>query len=106
MISDFLLLFSQLNQIFLSSQKRKKIIKKYGLLETKLVEIFKYEKNNNGQQNKPKLYIQVVSKVLLIANMLYPRYSFLFLFDNVISHLVYAKNLLQVQKINKNTENK
>lgn len=48
MISDFLLLFSQLNQIFLSSQKRKKIIKKYGLLETKLVEIFKYEKNNNG----------------------------------------------------------
>ena len=47
MTSDFLLPFGQLNLAFLSSKKKKNFKKKFGLLETEAVEIFKYEKNNN-----------------------------------------------------------
>lgn len=36
------------------------------------------------------------NKALLIAEALYLRYLLLFLFDNAISHLVYAKDLFQV----------
>ena len=48
MISDFLLPFGQLNLASLSFQKRKEVVEKCGLLETKAVEVFEYEKNNNG----------------------------------------------------------
>ena len=36
-----------------------------------------------------------------IAEALYPGYSILFLFDKATSHLVYAKDTLQVQEMNK-----
>lgn len=48
MTSDFLLLFGLLNQTFLSSQKRKKCVEKYNLLEIEVVEMFEYGKNNDG----------------------------------------------------------
>lgn len=47
MISNFLLLFGQLNLAFLSSQKRKEVVKKCDLLEIEVVEIFEYKKNND-----------------------------------------------------------
>ena len=48
MISDFLLPFSRLNLVSLSSKKRKEIAEKYSLLETEAVEVFEYGKNNDG----------------------------------------------------------
>lgn len=65
-------------------------------MEIEVIEVFEYEKNNNGYWNKAKLYKQVVCKVLLIAKALYPGYSLLFLFDNIIDYLVYAKDILQI----------
>lgn len=47
MTSDFLLSFGQLNLAFLSSEKKKKVVEKYSLLETKAVEIFENKKNND-----------------------------------------------------------
>ena len=55
MISDFLLLFGQFNLAFLSSEKKKEVVEKCGFLDTEVVEIFKYEKNNNGYWDKTKL---------------------------------------------------
>ena len=94
MTPDFLLFFGQLNLASLSSEKRKKVVKKCGLLETEAVEVFKYRKNNDGYWNGAKLHKQVVNKALLIAKVLYPGHSLLFLFDNAISHSVYAKDVL------------
>lgn len=45
-ISDFLLLFGRLNLASLSSEKRKEVMEKCGLLETKAVGVFKYGKSN------------------------------------------------------------
>ena len=92
--SYFLLLFSQLNLAFLSSENRKKVAEKYGLLETEAVEVFEYRKNNKGYWNGAKLHKQVVTKALLIREALYSGYSLLFIIDNVTSHSVYAKNAL------------
>ena len=93
--------FSWLNLTFLSSEKKKVVVEKCGLLETEAVEVFKYGKNNNGYWDGAKLHKQVVSKALPITKALCSRYSFLFLFDNTTSHLVYMKDALQVQKMNK-----
>lgn len=48
MTFDFLLLFGRLNLAFLSSEERKEIVEKCGLLGTEVIEIFKYGKNNDG----------------------------------------------------------
>lgn len=77
-----------------------------GLLEMKMVEIFEYEKNNNEYWDKTKLHKQIVNKTLLITEVLYPGYSFLFLFDNITSHSVYAKDILQIQEMNKSIRGK
>ena len=58
-------------------------MEKYGFLEMKMVEVFEYRKNNNRYWNGVKLYKQVVSKALPIAEALYLRYSLLFLFDHI-----------------------
>lgn len=47
MTSDFLLPFDRLNIVSLSFKKKKKVVKKCGLLETNIVEMFKNGKNNN-----------------------------------------------------------
>lgn len=44
MISNFLLLFDQLNLFFLSSKKKKKVVKKCDFLKTEAIKIFKYRK--------------------------------------------------------------
>lgn len=43
----------------------------------------------------------MVEKALPVTKTLYLRYSFCFLFDNVISHFVYKKNTLQIKNMNK-----
>lgn len=53
---DFLLLFGQLKLAFLFSEKKKKVIKKFGLLETKAIKIFEFRKKNNRYWNGAKLY--------------------------------------------------
>ena len=47
MSSSFLFLFGRLNLASLSSEKKKGVEEKCGLLETEAVEVFKYRKNNN-----------------------------------------------------------
>lgn len=37
---------------------------------------------------------QIKKKVLPIAKVLYPGYKLLLIFDNVISHAIYIKNVL------------
>lgn len=64
------------------------------LSHTKVVEIFEYAKNNNGYWNEAKLYQQVVNKTLPSAEAFFSGYLILFLFDNAISHFVYAKDKL------------
>ena len=46
MISKFLLLFGQLNLFFLSELSQQNIAKKYGLIKTKAIKIFEFDKNN------------------------------------------------------------
>lgn len=72
-----------------------------GLIFIKVVESFKYEKNNNRYQDGAKLYKQGVEKTLYITKAFYPRYLLYFLFDNSIGYFVYAKNAFQVKKMNK-----
>lgn len=48
MTSNFLLLFSQLNLAFLSSEKRKKIRENCDFLEIEAIKIFEYKKDNDG----------------------------------------------------------
>ena len=76
-------------------------MEKCSLLETEVVKVFEYKKNNDRYWDRARLHKQVVSKALFSANALYPEYSLLFLFDNVTSHSVYTKDALQVQEINK-----
>ena len=44
---------------------------------------------------------QIINKALPIAESLYPGYKLLFMFDNAISHSIYAKNALQFAQMNK-----
>ena len=36
-----------------------------------------------------------------MREVLYLKYELLFIFDNAISHIIYAKNILQIKYINK-----
>lgn len=58
-------------------------------------------KKNDRYLDGAKLYQQVINNVLPIAEILYPGYSLLFLFNNAISHSVYTKDAIQVRDINK-----
>lgn len=90
MVSDFLLPFEQLNLLSLSEGKKKGVIDKTGLSVIEAVELFEYEKTNEGYWDGSKLHKQVVNKALPITEALYLGYSLLFLFDNATSHSVYA----------------
>ena len=72
-----------------------------GLKINEAVEILKYEKNNDRYLDEIKLLWQVIEKALPIAEVLYLRYSILFIFDNSTSHLVYAEDILYAHKMNK-----
>lgn len=60
----------------------------------KAAKFFEYKKNNNKYRDGTKLYKQIVEKALLITESLYPRYLTCYLFNNVTSHFIYAKNAL------------
>ena len=101
MTSEFLLPYGRLNLASLTLEKREEVIQQIGLQEIEAVEIFEYEKNNDGYWDEAKLHKQVVNKALPIAEALYPEYSFIYLFDNATSHSIYAKDVLQVKDMNK-----
>lgn len=48
----------------------------------------------------------MVNKTLPIMQALYPKYSFLFLFDNIISYSFYSKDIVQIKDINKVSKEK
>ena len=56
MISNFLFPFSQLNLASLSSKKKKKVVEKCSFLKMEIVEVFKYEKNNDRYWDRAKLH--------------------------------------------------
>lgn len=82
------------------------MVQKSKLKVIEVMKIFEYRKSNNKYWNVPKLYHQVITKTLPIAEALYPSYSFLFLFDNLISHFVYAQNALCIANMNKRIRRK
>lgn len=94
MVSEFLFPFSWLNLLSLFQEKQKQIIEKTRLTILGTVELFEYKKNNKRYWYRAIIYKQVVSKALLIAEVFYPGYLLLFLFDNATSHFVYADNAL------------
>lgn len=102
MASEFLLPFGRLNLLSMSQEKREQVRVEKGLSVTEAVELFEYGKNYEGYWDGAKLYEQVVSKALPIAEALYPGYAFLFLFDNATSHSVYASDALRTNDMNKN----
>lgn len=75
-------------------------------MSNKAIEIFQCRKNNDGYWDGARLHYQVVKKTLPIAEIFYSEYFFLFLFDNITSHFVYAKDALQVKDINKGIRDK
>lgn len=76
-------------------------MKKMRLTFKKVLKLFEYKKNNKKQQNKSKLYTQMINIVFLIAEIFYLKYVFLFLFDNTTSHFVYINNIFYTKKMNK-----
>lgn len=79
------------------------MIHKTGLTVTETVELFRYGKSNEVYWDGHKLHKQVVNKALPIAEVLYPGYSLLFLFDNATSHFVFAQDALCTKQMNKGT---
>lgn len=71
-----------------------------------VVELFEYGKNNRRYWDRPKLYKQMINKALPIVETFYLGYSYLFLFDNAISHSVYAENELCIRRMNKKSSGK
>lgn len=72
------------------------------LTVTEAVELFEYGRNYEGYWDGAKLHEQVVFKALSIAEAFYPSYAFFFLFNNAMSHSVYASNALCTNNMNKN----
>ena len=105
MAFKFFLPYSQLNLAFLTSEERQ-AIHEIRLLEEESVGIFEYGKINDGYWDGAKLHQHVVYKALPIAEVFYYGYSFFYLFDNAISHSIYAKTALQVKNINKKYKGK
>lgn len=100
MVSDFLLSFARSNLLSLLEREINEVIYKKRLSVTEAVELFEYKKFNKGYWNRSKLNEQMVNKALFIAKILYPGYSYLFLFDKATSHSVYAKNVLHTTQKN------
>lgn len=94
--------FEYFNLLSLSLEKKEKVIEKAGLNYIKVIEIFKYEKNNNRYWDKTKLYPQVINKALPIIKSLYSDYLLLFLLNNAINDFVDINNILYIKDKNKN----
>lgn len=62
---------------------------------------FEYGKMDEGYWTGEYLLDQITNKALPITETLYPGYELLFMFDNVISYSIYAKDALQVAHMNK-----
>jgi hypothetical protein len=100
MVSDFLLPWSRLN-LFSLPKRRQEELEEAGVpLEAAV--LFEYGKED-GYWDGKMLLRQALDRALPVATALYPGYSFLFLFDNVTSHSVYADNALLVSNMNKRT---
>ena len=56
MTSEFIFLFGQLNLASFSPKKKEEIVQKTGFIETKVVKVFEYGKNNDGHWDRAKLY--------------------------------------------------
>lgn len=72
------------------------------LLETRIY--FKYGKTKEGYFIGKHLLDRITIKTLSIIQVLYLGYKLLFIFDNTISHSIYAKFALQVAHMNKRLE--
>lgn len=101
MAFEFLLPFDRLNLFSLSKKKKIEVMEKTRLSVTEAIKLFEYGKANERYWDGRKLHKQVVNKALPLAKALYPGYSLLFLFDNAISHSVYAQDALRTAQINK-----
>ena len=99
MISDFLLLWSRLNLFSLPPQRQQDLANLGIPFEA--ATYFEYGKMEEGYWTAEHLLDQIKSKALPIAESLYPGYELLFMFDNVTSHGIYAKDVLQVAHMNK-----
>lgn len=62
---------------------------------------FDYDKIEKKYQISEYLLDQITKKALYIAQALYLEYKLLFIFNNIISHSIYAKNALKFKHINK-----
>lgn len=83
MISDFLLSWSRLNLLSLSSKKQDKIAS-LGV-SLKAVTHFEYEKIEKSYWTGEWLLNQTPKKALTIRKILCPGYSLLFIVDNITS---------------------
>lgn len=101
MVLGFFLLFRHFSLSCLSLKKRQEVIKKVGPTPKKIVEIFEYNKNNDKYKDRAKLHQQVENKALLIAKVFHFGYLLLFIFNNITSYSLYAKDTLQVKNMNK-----
>ena len=99
MVLDFLLPWSRLNLFSLPLEQQKHLADSNNLLKT--MTYFKYGKTEEGYWTGEYLLDQITKKALPIAQELYLRYELLFMFDNTMSHLIYAKNALQFAYMNK-----
>lgn len=100
MVSDFLLPWSRLNLFSLFDKRQ---LESTTLdVPAEAVTYFEYGSGNEGYWTGDHLLQQIVDKALPVAEVLYPGYELLFMFDNATSHSVYAKDALRVGNMNKN----
>ena len=92
MVSDFLLPWSRLNLFSLPLEQQKHLADSNIPLEA--VTYFGHGKTEEGYWTGEYLLDQITKKALPIAQALYPGYELLFMFDNVMSYLIYAKDAL------------
>jgi hypothetical protein len=100
MVSDFLLPWSRLNLLSIPIARQKELVASGIPLEAAV--LFEYGKED-GHWDGERLLNQIVNMALPIAEALYPGYDLLFLFDNATSHLIYAKDALRTNHMNKGT---
>ena len=93
-MSDFLLPWSRLNLFSLPSQQQKELADSGVPFEA--ATYFEYGKMEEGYWTGEHLLDIIKTKALPIGEALYSGYELLFIFDNVISHAIYAKDALQV----------
>ena len=102
MVSDFLLPWGRLNINHSSAEKLAEECQKG--VPQEAVELFEYGKQE-GYWDGARLLDQLTNKSLPIAQFLYTGYDLIFLFDNAMSHAIYAKDALRVSNMGKGEGN-